>query len=58
MKSASRILIADDQLDVLESLRLLLKAEGFGIEAVQSPQSVLAALDKKEFDVLDIVIES
>jgi DNA-binding NtrC family response regulator len=52
MKSASRILIADDQLDVLEALRLLLKAEGFGIEAVQSPQAVLAALDKKEFDVL------
>lgn len=52
MKTAARILIADDQTDVLEALRLLLKAEGFGIEAVQSPQAVLAALDKKEFDVL------
>jgi len=34
----SRILIADDQKDVLEALRLLLKGEGYQIEAVNSPQ--------------------
>ena len=51
-KSAPRILIADDQLDVLEALRLLLKAEGFAIEAAPSPAAVLSALEKREFDVL------
>ena len=31
------ILIADDQPDVLEALRLLLKGEGFAIETAASP---------------------
>jgi DNA-binding NtrC family response regulator len=47
-----RVLIADDQPDVLEALRLLLKAEGYQIEAASSPAGVLAALDVKEFDVV------
>jgi DNA-binding NtrC family response regulator len=46
-----RILIADDQPDVLESLRLLLKAEGYQIDAVSSPSAVLAAVEAKDFDV-------
>ena len=32
-----RVLIADDQADVLEALRLLLKAEGFQLETASSP---------------------
>ena len=51
-KNTPRILIADDQQDVLEALRLLLKAEGYAIDAVTSPGAVLSALDQKEFDVL------
>jgi len=47
-----RILIADDQIDVLESLRLLLKNEGFTIESVTSPRAVLDALESHQFDVL------
>jgi len=43
------ILIADDQPDVLEALRLLLKGEGFGIEAAASPAQVLTALEAREF---------
>ena len=35
-----RTLIADDQPDVLEALRLLLKDEGFQTEAVSSPMGV------------------
>jgi DNA-binding NtrC family response regulator len=46
-----RVLIADDQPDVLESLRLLLKAEGFQTEAVSSPAALLAAVETKDFDV-------
>jgi DNA-binding NtrC family response regulator len=47
-----RILIADDQPDVLEALRLLLKAEGYEIEAVISPAAVLRALESRDFNVL------
>ena len=32
-----RILIADDQPDVLEALRFLIKGEGYQAEAVNSP---------------------
>jgi len=48
--STPRVLIADDQPDVLESLRLLLKAEGFQTEAAASPEAVLRAVEKTDFD--------
>ena len=44
-----RILIADDQPDVLEALRLLLKAEGYQIETVKSPSAVLKAVETRDF---------
>ena len=47
-----RILIADDQRDVLEALRLLLKGEGYQTEAVTSPAQVLHALEARDFDLL------
>ena len=47
-----RILIADDQPDVLEALRLLLKGEGYLIEAATSPRAVVAALEARDFDVV------
>lgn len=47
-----RILIADDQADVLEALRLLLKSEGYQIETVTSPAAILEALQLREFDLL------
>jgi len=50
--AAPRILIADDQTDVLEALRLLLKGEGFQIEAVTSPAAVVTALETRDFDVV------
>ncbi|HZT73109.1 MAG TPA: sigma-54 dependent transcriptional regulator [Terriglobales bacterium] len=46
----ARILLADDQTAVLESLRLLLKPEGYQIETASSPAAVLAALGAREFD--------
>jgi DNA-binding NtrC family response regulator len=46
-----RLLIADDQPDVLEALRLLLKAEGFHLETASSPAGVLAAVQAREFAV-------
>ena len=50
-QSEPRVLIADDQPDVLEALRLLLKAEGFQLETASSPAGVLAAIEAREFDV-------
>src|SRR5256714_11186539 len=50
--NAPRVLVADDQPDVLEALRLLLKTEGYQIELVSSPAGVLNALDAREFDVV------
>src|SRR5271170_5133132 len=50
--AAPRILIADDQTDVLEALRLLLKGEGYQIEAVTSPPAVVTALETRDFDVV------
>ena len=47
-----RILVADDQPDVIESLRLLLKAEGYQLEAAASPAGVLSMVEAREFDVL------
>ncbi len=47
----ARILLADDQADVLQALRLLLKAEGCDIETATSPAGVLAAVDARDFDV-------
>ena len=48
--STPRVLIADDQTDVLEALRLLLKGEGYQIEAVTSPAAILGALDTPDPD--------
>ncbi|HLJ14129.1 MAG TPA: sigma-54 dependent transcriptional regulator [Bryobacteraceae bacterium] len=48
----TRVLIADDQPDVLEALRLLLKGEGYATESSASPAGILAALEARDFDVL------
>jgi DNA-binding NtrC family response regulator len=47
-----RVLVADDQPDVLEALRLLLKAEGFQLETAASPTAILAAVEDREYDVV------
>src|SRR6202045_1661222 len=52
MNTDGRVLIADDQPDVLEALRLLLKGEGFEIESAASPMGILAALETGDFDVV------
>jgi sigma-B regulation protein RsbU (phosphoserine phosphatase) len=46
------VLIADDQPDLLDALRLLLKAEGIQMEAVTSPEGALAALERRKYDLL------
>ncbi|MEX2584184.1 MAG: sigma-54 dependent transcriptional regulator [Gemmatimonadota bacterium] len=51
-KAPAHILIADDQPDVLEALRLLLRKEGFRIATASSPVQVAAALAEQDFDLL------
>jgi len=47
--SHPRILVADDQPDVLEALRLLLKMEGYQVESVKSPAAALKSIGAADF---------
>ena len=49
---SARILIADDQADILEALRLLLKGGGFETTAVTSPDAVRRTVEKYDFDLV------
>lgn len=48
----TKILIADDQRDVLEALRILLKSEGYQTEGLTSLAGIFHALEKKEYALL------
>ena len=48
----SRILIADDQPDVLKALRLLLKPEGFHVETASSVAEIINSVKARDFDVV------
>ncbi len=48
----SRLLVADDDRDVLEALRLLLKSEGYEVEVSTSPSGVASAVAARDFDAL------
>jgi DNA-binding NtrC family response regulator len=50
--SSARIVIADDQADVVEALRLLLKPEGYQIDTADSPGAVLRLLERRDYDVV------
>ena len=52
----ARVLIADDQPDVLEAVRLLLKLNGFAVEAASSPAAVLAALQAAGPEPFDLLV--
>jgi DNA-binding NtrC family response regulator len=56
MKSADSrtpcILVADDQADVLEALRFLIKGEGYQAEPVNSPAAVIDAVETRDFDAV------
>jgi DNA-binding NtrC family response regulator len=48
----TRILIADDQPDILEALRLLLKGEGYVTECTASPEGIMTAVKSRDFDLV------
>src|SRR3954471_5943284 len=47
-----RVLIADDQREVREALRLMLKAEEFDTETAGSPAEILQAVTTRDFDAV------
>lgn len=47
---ALRVLVADDQVHVLDALELLLKNHGYRTDAVSDPERVLQALESEQFD--------
>src|SRR5215813_1375602 len=49
--SNPKVLIADDQHDVIEALRLLLKGEGFQIDTATSPDQIMSSVESRDFDV-------
>ena len=51
-RTATRILVADDQADVLEALRWLLTGEGYEPEFVSSTDGVLERLRERPYDLL------
>jgi len=47
-----RVLVADDQQHVLDTLRLLLKTKGCEVETVSSPVAAVRIAETREFDVV------
>ncbi len=52
MQSMPRVLIVDDNPDVLEALRLLLKGAGYGVTAATTPANALASLNAESLDLV------
>jgi DNA-binding response OmpR family regulator len=46
-----RILVADDQPDLIDALRLLLKREEIHVDSVGSPEAALSAIAAESFDL-------
>src|SRR5580692_1236089 len=47
-----RVLVADDQADIRDALRLLLKRESYETQSAASPAEALAAIESREFDAV------
>ncbi|HET9960523.1 MAG TPA: sigma-54 dependent transcriptional regulator [Polyangiaceae bacterium] len=50
-KKLPRVLVADDQADIREALRLLLKGSGFSVAQASSPAGVCAAVSEEQLDL-------
>src|ERR1700680_3909761 len=47
-----RVLVADDQADIRDALRLLLKRENYETQSAASPAEALAAIESRAFDAV------
>jgi DNA-binding NtrC family response regulator len=50
--SVPRILVADDQADVLEALRLLFKSENYSVHCASSPAAAFEAVRTEQFELV------
>lgn len=50
--NAPRVLLADDQQDVLIALRLLLADDGYTLETATTPSAVISAIEERSFDAV------
>jgi len=50
--SGIRVLLADDQVAVLEALRIVLRADGIQCDTAISPAAIYKAVEEKEYDVV------
>ena len=48
---SGRIVVADDQPDILDALKLLLGGEGFDVTTAASPSELVSTLERSDFDV-------
>jgi DNA-binding NtrC family response regulator len=51
LATTGRVLVADDQVNILEALKLLLGSEGYDVTTVAAPAELVAALERADFDV-------
>ncbi len=56
--TALRILVADDDTDVLAALQLLLRGEGWQVETATSPALALAARESRDYDVAQLDLKN
>ena len=49
--SHGRVIIADDQINILDALKLLLGGEGYDVATAASPAEIVTELERSDFDV-------
>ncbi|WDE13356.1 sigma-54-dependent transcriptional regulator [Thalassomonas haliotis] len=52
MSTLAKILLVDDDNDILLALKMLLMSEGYQVALTQTPEAALAALKRENFDLL------
>jgi DNA-binding NtrC family response regulator len=50
-KDRGRVVVADDQVNILDAIRLLLGGEGYDVATAKSPAELVATLERSDFDV-------
>ncbi|HEX6135816.1 MAG TPA: sigma-54 dependent transcriptional regulator [Longimicrobiales bacterium] len=51
-RNGARVLIIDDERGILDTVQILLRGEGFDVEAMQNPREALSRLDDIEPDIV------
>lgn len=56
--TSGKILVVDDELDILESIKMLLEIGGYGVKTVNNGEDAIKILKKEKFDLmlLDILM--